>query len=119
MTFKNTDNLELHHGMKAMKIKYSEKILSDDHAFGFILNAMETKRVEQLGRKIWKGMDEEIIFNYSYMLVSRPQLHTVYGKARIVEAFYQYFMFGAIKGEIQESHFEKIKKRHQCLQKKL
>ena len=95
---------------EAMKMKYSEKILSDDHAFGFILNTMETKRVEQLGRKIWKGMDEEIIFNYSYMLVSRPQLHTVYGKARIVEAFYQYFMFGAIKGELQESHFEKIKK---------
>ena len=95
---------------EAMKIKYSEKILSDDHAFGFILNTMETQRVEKLGRKIWKGMDEEIIFNYSYMLVARPQLHTVYGKARIVEAFYQYFMFGAIKGEIQESHFEKIKK---------
>jgi len=44
------------------------------------------------------------------MLVERPQLNTVYGKARIVEAFYQYFMFGAIKGEIQSSHFEKIKK---------
>ena len=95
---------------EAMKIKYCEKILSEDHAFGFILNTMETKRVEQLGRKIWKGMDEEIIFNYTYMLVARPQLHTVYGKARIVEAFYQFFMFGAIKGEIQESHFEKIKK---------
>jgi hypothetical protein len=95
---------------EAMKIKYCEKILSDDHAFGFILNAMETQRVEQLGRKIWKGMDKEIIFNYTYMLVSRPQLHTVYGKARIVEAFYQYFMFGAIKGDIQSSHFEKIKK---------
>ena len=36
---------------EAMKIKYSEKILSDDHAFGFILNAMETQRVEELGRK--------------------------------------------------------------------
>ena len=95
---------------EAMKIKYCEKILSDDHAFGFILNAMETQRVEQLGRKIWKGMDKEIIFNYTYILVSRPQLHTVYGKARIVEAFYQYFMFGAIKGDIQSSHFEKIKK---------
>jgi uncharacterized protein YegL len=55
-------------------------------------------------------MDEEIIFNFTYMLVARPQLHTVYGKARIVEAFYQYFMFGAIKGDIQSSHFEKIKK---------
>ena len=87
---------------EAMRIKYCKKILSNDHAFGFILNTMETQRVEQLGRKIWKGMDEEIIFNYSYMLVSRPQLHTVYGKARIVEAFYQYFMFGAIKGEIQK-----------------
>ena len=95
---------------EAMKIKHCEKILSDDHAFGFILNTMETKRVEQIGRAIWKGMDKEIIFNYTYMLVARPQLHTVYGKARIVEAFYQYFMFGIIKGDIQTSHFEKIKK---------
>jgi uncharacterized protein YegL len=55
-------------------------------------------------------MDEEIIFNHTFMLISRPQLNTVYGKARIVEAFYQYFMFGAIKGEIQSSNFEKIKK---------
>ena len=95
---------------EAMRIKFCKKILSNDHAFGFILNTMETQRVEQLGRKIWKGMDDEVIFNYAYMLVTRPQLHTVYGKARIVEAFYQYFMFGAIKGEIQASHFEKIKK---------
>ena len=95
---------------EAMRIKYCKKILSNDHAFGFILNTMETQRVERLGRKVWKGMDDEIIFNYTYMLVARPQLHTVYGKARIVEAFYQYFMFGAIKGEIQPSNFEKIKK---------
>ena len=95
---------------EAMRIKYCKKILSNDHAFGFILNAMETRRVEQLGREVWKGMDDEIIFNYGYMLVSRPQLHTVYGKARVVEAFYQYFMFGAIKGEIQSSQFERIKK---------
>jgi hypothetical protein len=95
---------------EAMRIKFCKKILSNDHAFGFILNTMETYRVEQLGRKIWKGMDEEIIFNYAYMFVSRPQLYTVYGKARIVEAFYQYFMFGAFKGEMQSSHFERIKK---------
>ncbi|NWK13579.1 VWA domain-containing protein [Marine Group I thaumarchaeote] len=95
---------------EAMRVKFCKKILSNDHAFGFILNAMETQKVEQLGRKIWKGMDNEIIFNYAYMLVARPQLNSVYGKARIVEAFYQYFMFGAIKGEIQSSHFEKIKK---------
>ena len=81
---------------EAMRIKFCKKILSNDHAFGFILNTMETRRVEELGRNIWRGMDDEIIFNYAYMLVARPQLHTVYGKARIVEAFYQYFMFGAV-----------------------
>ena len=104
---------------EAMRIKHCKKILSNDHAFGFILNTMETLRVEQIGRKRWKGMDEEIIFNYTYMLVSRPQLHTVYGKARIVEAFYQYFMFGAIKGEIQSSNFEKIKQASTFAKKKI
>ena len=94
---------------EAMRVKYCEKILSNDHAFGFILNTMETQRIEELGRSVWRGMDDEIVFNYAYMLVSRPQLHAVYGKARIVEAFYQYFMFGAIKGEIQSSHFERIR----------
>jgi uncharacterized protein YegL len=102
---------------EAMRIRFCKKILSNDHAFGFILNTLETRRIEHLGRKIWRGMDEEIIFNYSYMLVSRPQLHTVYGKARIVEAFYQYFMFGAIKGEIQSSHFEKIKKANEVAER--
>ncbi len=95
---------------EAMRIKFCKKILSNDHAFGFILNAMETLRIERLGRQIWRGMDGEIIFNYTYMLVARPQLGTVYGKARIVEAFYQYLMFGAIKGNIQPSSFEKVKK---------
>jgi len=94
---------------EAMRIKFCKKILSSDHAYGFILNMLESRRIEHLGRNLWKGMDEEIIFNYAIMLVARPQLHTVYGKARIVEAFYQYFMFGAIKGEIQSSHFEHIK----------
>jgi hypothetical protein len=100
-----------------MRIKFCKKILSNDHAFGFILNTMETRRIEALGRRIWKGMDDEIIFNYTYMLIARPQLHTVYGKARVVEAFYQYFMFGAIKGEIQSSDFEKIKKANELAKK--
>lgn len=102
---------------EAMRIKFCKKILSNDHAFGFILNTLETQRIEHLGRKIWRGMDDEIIFNYSFMLVARPQLHTVYGKARIVEAFYQYFMFGAMKGEIQSSHFERIKKASEFAKK--
>ena len=63
---------------EAMRIKLCKKILSNDHAFGFILNTLETRRIEQIGRKIWRGMDEEIIFNYAYMLIARPQLHSVY-----------------------------------------
>lgn len=93
---------------EAMRLNFCKKILSNDHAFGFILNTLETRRIEYLGRKIWKGMDEEIIFNYTFRWIYRPQLHDVYGKARVVEAFYQYFLFGAVKGEIQASTFEKI-----------
>ena len=96
---------------EAMKIKYSEKILSDDHAFGFILNAMEAQRVEKLGRKIWRGMDDEIIFNYSYMLVARPQLHTVYGKARIVEAFYNFLCLVQSKEKFKKVILKKLKKQ--------
>src|SRR5574339_518873 len=59
---------------EAMRIKFCKKILSNDHAFGFILNTLETRRVELLGRKIWRGMDEEMIFFYTYMWVYRPLL---------------------------------------------
>ena len=95
---------------EAMRIRLCKKILSNDHAFGFILNTIETRRIELLGREIWRGMDEELIFNYAFLWNNRPTLSSVYGKARIVEAFYQYFLFGDIKGEIQASHYERIKK---------
>jgi hypothetical protein len=95
---------------EAMRAKHCKKILSNDHAFGFILNTLETRRVELLGRKIWRGMDEELIFSYSYWWVYRPQLASVLGKTRIVEAFYQYFLFGDIKGELQPSYHDKIQK---------
>ena len=49
---------------EAMRIKHCKKILSNDHAYGFILNTIETRRVELLGKKTWRGMDEELIFNY-------------------------------------------------------
>ncbi|MFB5610878.1 MAG: vWA domain-containing protein [Nitrosopumilaceae archaeon] len=93
---------------EAMRIKFCKKILSNDHAFGFILNTIETRRIELLGRKIWRGMDEEIIFNYGFQWNYRPLLNSIYGKARIVEAFFQYFLFGAIKGEVQPSHYDKV-----------
>ena len=95
---------------EAMRSRYCEKVLSSDHAFGFILNTMETRRIELLGRQMWRGMDSELVFNYSVMLSSRPRLRDVYGRARIVEAFYQQFMFGVIKGEIQPSHLERVHK---------
>ncbi len=95
---------------ESMRLKYCEKILSNDHAFGFILNAIETRRIELLGIKTWKGMVEELIFNYTNMWLSRSNLGSIFGKARIVEAFYQYFLFDGIKGEIQPNQFNKVSK---------
>jgi len=95
---------------EAMRIKFCKKILSNDHAFGFILNAIETRRIELLGREIWQGMDEEIIVNYGFQWNYRPILNSIYGKPRIVEAFFQYFLFGGIKGEVQSSHYDKVQK---------
>lgn len=93
---------------ESMRLKFCKKILSNDHAFGFILNTIESRRIELLGREIWKGMDQELIFNYAYQWRYRPQLSSVYGKARMVEAFYQQFLFGGIKGEMQASQHEKV-----------
>ena len=93
---------------ESMRAKHSTKILSGDHAFGFILNAMETCRIEQVGLTTWRGMDREIVMHHAHMLVERPQLHEVYGRARIVEAFYQQLMFGAIKGEIPQNHADRV-----------
>ena len=95
---------------EAMRINHCDKILSNDHAFGFILNTIERRRIELLGREIWRGMDNELIFNYTWQWIYRPLLNNILGKARIVEAFYQYFLFGDVKGEMQPSHFEKVKK---------
>lgn len=93
---------------ESMRIRFCEKILSKDHAFGFILDMLETARIERLGRRTWQGMDNEIIFCHTYRFLGRPPLWKVYGRARILEAFYQHFTFGAFRGEVQASHFEKI-----------
>ena len=95
---------------EAMRLKHCKKILSNDHAYGFILNTIETRRIELLGIKIWRGMIEELIFNYTNMWLSRNNLSSIFGKARLVEAFYQYFLFGDIKGEMQPSQFNKVVK---------
>lgn len=95
---------------EAMRIRYSSKILSNDHAFGFILNTLETRRIETIARKVWQGMDGEIIFRYGIAWLYRPLLNTLYGNTRIVEGFAQYFLLGDIKGELSPSAFEKVKK---------
>lgn len=95
---------------EAMRIRYSNKILSNDHAFGFILNTLETRRIETIARKVWQGMDGEIIFKYGLAWLYRPLLNTLYGNTRIVEGFAQYFLLGDIKGELTPSAFEKVKK---------
>ncbi len=93
---------------EAMRVKYCNKVLSNDHAFGFLLNTLETRRIETLGRKQWRGMDEEIIFSYSLAWLYRPLLNSLYGKSRIAEGFFQYFLMGDIKGEVAPSQYEKI-----------
>lgn len=93
---------------EAMRIKFCKKILSNDHAFGFILNTLETRRVELLGRKTWRGMDEELIFYYTHLWLYRPQLGNILGKSRIVEAFFQRFLLGDIKGELQPSFADRV-----------
>ena len=95
---------------EAMRLKHCEKILSNDHAYGFILNTIETRRIELVGIKVWKGMVEELIFNYTNMWLSRANLGSIFGKARTVEAFYQYFLFEDIKGQIQPNQFNKVTK---------
>lgn len=95
---------------ESVRLRHCKKILSNDHAFGFILNAVETRRIEALGRRTWAGMDGELMFNYAYMLHYRPLLGSLYGRARIAEAFYQTFLFGGVKGELQASHRERVQK---------
>ena len=90
---------------EAMRVKHCMKILSNDHAFGFLLNTLETRRIETIGRRQWRGMDEEIIFSYGFGWLYRPLLNLIYGKARMAEAFSQYFLMGDVKGEVNPSQF--------------
>ena len=95
---------------ESMRVRHCENILSNDHAFGFVLNMLESRRVENLGRREWQGMDAEIIFCDAYRFLSRPNLTSVYGRVKILEALYQYFMFGAFRGEMQSNHYERVQR---------
>src|ERR671931_1527069 len=94
---------------ESMRMTYSSKVLSYDHAFGLLLNTVEKKRIEFLGLLQWQGMEKEIIFNESICWLSSPLLNSLYGRHKIVEAFSQYFLTGYIKGELFGSEFNRVK----------
>ncbi|HEX6067874.1 MAG TPA: VWA domain-containing protein, partial [Nitrososphaera sp.] len=79
---------------ESMRMRHSSKVLSNEHAFGFLLNTLETKRVEILGLRDWEGMADELIFNEGISWMSRQLLNTIYGRYKIAEAFSQFFLTG-------------------------
>jgi len=95
---------------ESMRMHFSTKVMSYDHAFGFLLNTLETKRIEILGLQNWEGMVKELIFDEGMSWLSRPLLNSVYGNNKIIEAFSQYFLTGYLKGELFGNDFEKVRK---------
>ena len=95
---------------ESMRMRHSSKVLSNEHAFGFLLNTLETKRVEILGLRDWEGMADELIFNEGISWMSRQLLNTIYGRYKIAEAFSQFFLTGYIKGELFGGEQEKVQR---------
>jgi hypothetical protein len=95
---------------ESMRMRHSTKVLSYEHAFGFLLNTLETKKIEILGLREWEGMADELVFNEGISWISRQLLNSIYGRYKIAEAFSQYFLTGYLKGELFGSEFDKVKK---------
>ena len=95
---------------ESMRMKYAAKVLSNEHAFGFLLNTLETKRIEILGLQEWEGMGDELMFNEGISWISRQLLNSIYGRYKIAEAFSQYFLTGYLKGELFGGEFDKVKR---------
>lgn len=100
----------VHLWYESMRMKHSTKVQSNEHAYGFVLNTVETKRIEILGLREWEGMAGELIFNEGISWLSRQLLNAIYGKYKIAEAFSQYFLTGYLKGELFGGEFEKVSK---------
>jgi hypothetical protein len=94
---------------ESMRMRHSTKVLSYEHAFGFLLNTLETKRIEVLGLREWEGMGDELVFNEGISWMSRQLLNSIYGRYKVAEAFSQYFLTGYIKGELFGGEFDKVK----------
>jgi hypothetical protein len=95
---------------EAMRMRHSSKVLSSEHAFGFLLNTLETKRVEIIGLREWEGMENELIFYEGMSWQSRQLLNTIYGRYKIAEAFSQYFLTGYVKGELFGGELDKVQR---------
>jgi hypothetical protein len=95
---------------ESMRMRHSTKVQSYEHAYGFVLNTLETKRVEILGLREWEGMVNELVFNEGISWMSRQLLNSIYGKYKIAEAFSQYFLTGYLKGELFGGEFDKVKR---------
>lgn len=93
---------------ESMRLRLCGRILSDDHAYGLVLNAIESRRAEALGLGAWPGMAPEAVFNHACRWTYRPQLGAVHGRARLAEGFYQHFVFGGTKGEAAAGHLDRI-----------
>ena len=90
----------------AMRRRHGGRDMSGDHAFGFVLNALEVRRTEIAGLREWRGMAGEVIFNHAFQWLYRPLLNSVYGRPRAAEAFLQNFLFGDTKGDISERQLD-------------
>jgi len=95
---------------ESLRTKHSTKVLSYEHAFGFLLNTLETKRIEILGLREWQGMESELVFNEGISWMSRQLLNSIYGRYKIAEAFSQFFLTGYLKGELFGGEFDKVNK---------
>ena len=92
---------------EAVRQRHCAEFQGGEHAFGFIFNAMEASRCEALGLREWRGMAGEAAFARAWEGARRPGVESFYGRARMVEAFYQAFRFGRVRGRMQPSHLER------------
>jgi hypothetical protein len=92
----------------AMRLKYSTKYLSDDIAYGHVLNTIEQKRVTLLGLKEWSGMLNELLYDEAVSWQDKPLVNSLYGIHRRVIAFSQYFLTGYIKGDLDGFDLVKV-----------
>jgi von Willebrand factor type A domain-containing protein len=95
---------------ESMRMRHSTKVQSYEHAYGFVLNTVETKRIEILGLRQWEGMADELVFNEGISWMSRQLLNAIFGKYKVAEAFSQFFLTGYVKGELFGGEFERVTK---------